>query len=209
MTLHTGANCSITNDNLFTGTIATNNCYVQAPGQSNNAGCGITTTNTNTYGPGLNAIQGGVYATEWTSTNISIWFFPRNAIPRDITYGRPNPSIQNWGEPLAQFQGACDLDSHVKDQQIVFDDTFCGDWAGNVWQYYPACAPLASSCNAYVANNPSAFTQAYWTINSLKVYQVQQRGNWHYPGHAPWGVAPWLDPDITPPIPRDNDTGQD
>ncbi|KAK0967360.1 hypothetical protein LTR54_018279 [Friedmanniomyces endolithicus] len=91
MTLHTSDNCSITNDNMFTGSISTTNCFVNAPGQSNNAGCSIHTTNTQTYGAGFDAISGGVYATEWTSDAISIWFFPRNAIPGDIHNGHPSP----------------------------------------------------------------------------------------------------------------------
>jgi hypothetical protein len=52
----------------------------------------------------------------------------------------------------------------------VFDITFCGDWAGNVWSS-SSCASKASTCNSYVQNNPSAFTDTYWRINSLKVYQ--------------------------------------
>ncbi|KAK5112446.1 hypothetical protein LTR62_004202 [Meristemomyces frigidus] len=168
MTLHTSDGCSITNNEKFTGSITTPDCYVDAAGQPNNAGCQIGTTNTQTYGAGFNANKGGVYATEWTSSAISIYFFPRGSIPADITSGWPNPS--GWGEPLAQFQGGCDIPSFFSDQQIVFDTTFCGDWAGNVWSS-GSCAPKASTCDAFVANNPAAFTEAYWSINALKVYQ--------------------------------------
>ena len=45
-----------------------------------------------------------------------------------------------------------------------------GDWAGNVWAQDPTCSPKAATCQDYVQNNPSAFSSAYWTINSLKVY---------------------------------------
>ncbi|KAK1045749.1 hypothetical protein LTR74_018085 [Friedmanniomyces endolithicus] len=203
MTLHTSDNCSITNDNMFTGSISTTNCFVNAPDQSNNAGSSIHTTNTQTYGAAFDAITGGVYATEWTSDAISIWFFPRNTIPDDIRNGHPNP--QSWGEPVSQFQGACDLDTHIKDQQIVFDNTFCGDWAGNVWTSDATCGPQAATCNDFVANNPDAFTDAYWTINSLRIYQDQAQRHVHvgYPGHAPWGVDPHLPPWIShlAPIP--------
>ncbi|KAL1980751.1 hypothetical protein VTN96DRAFT_3558 [Rasamsonia emersonii] len=167
MTLHTSDGCTI-NDSGFTGTLSTSNCYVDAPGQSNNAGCGIDSTSSQSYGDGFNAIGGGVYATEWTSDYIKIWFFPRGSIPSDITSGSPDPS--GWGTPAAAFQGNCDIDSHFTAQNIVFDITFCGDWAGNVWSS-GSCASLASTCNAYVQNNPSAFTETYWTINSLKVYE--------------------------------------
>ncbi len=55
--------------------------------------------------------------------------------------------------------------------QQVFDTTFCGDWAGAVWSSSPTCSGLASTCQDYVQNNPSAFANAYWLINSLQVYQ--------------------------------------
>lgn len=191
MTLHTSDGCTINNSG-FTGTLSTSNCYINAPGQSNNAGCGIQSTSSQSYGDGFNSIQGGVYATEWTSEAISIWFFPRGSIPGDISSGNPNPA--GWGTPAAKFQGNCDIDSHFGPQQIVrlsllsfpfllppiqetnhvkiqiFDTTFCGDWAGNVWSS-SNCRGLAGDCKTYVANNPSAFREAYWAVNSLKVYQ--------------------------------------
>ena len=116
MTLHTSDGCSVNNGG-FTGSMSTSNCYVNAPGQSTNAGCGIAATSSETYGTGFNNIGGGVYATEWTSSAISIWFFPRYAIPGDISSGNPDPS--GWGTPLASFSGNCDIDSHFGPQQIV------------------------------------------------------------------------------------------
>lgn len=53
----------------------------------------------------------------------------------------------------------------------VFDTTFCGDWAGNVWSGDAVCRSQAPSCQSFVQNNPSAFTEAYWLVNSLKFYQ--------------------------------------
>ncbi|KAK0309485.1 hypothetical protein LTR01_004592 [Friedmanniomyces endolithicus] len=148
MTLHTGSGCSITNNDAFSGSISTSNCDVNAAG--------------------FNANNGGVYATEWTSSAISIYFFPRGSIPSDITSGSPEPS--SWGKPLAQFQGGCDIPSFFSNQQIVFDTTLCGAWAGAVWSS-GSCASKAATCNSFVANNPSAFTDAFWSINALKVYQ--------------------------------------
>ncbi len=36
-------------------------------------------------------------------------------------------------------------------------------------------ASQAATCKDYVANNPSAFVEAYWLINSVKFYQLQVR----------------------------------
>ncbi|KAK6405813.1 hypothetical protein LTR95_018726 [Oleoguttula sp. CCFEE 5521] len=169
MTLHTGPGCTISDNGGFSGEITTDKCDVNAEGQSTNAGCQIKTDDTNTYGSGFNANKGGVYATEWTDSAISIFFFPRGSMPSDISSGSPDPS--GWGKPLARFQGGCDISSTFKEQQIVFDTTFCGDWAGNTWSS-SSCSSKAATCNAFVQNNPSAFADAYWTVNSLKVYQA-------------------------------------
>lgn len=58
----------------------------------------------------------------------------------------------------------------VEPQQVI-DTTFCGDWVGAVWSSNPTCSSLTPTCQDYVQNNPSAFTNAYWLINSLEVYQ--------------------------------------
>lgn len=57
---------------------------------------------------------------------------------------------------------------------IVFDTTFCGAWAGatNVWDATgSSCGAKAATCNDFVGNNPAAFVDSYWLINSVKVYQ--------------------------------------
>ena len=123
---HTTSGCSITSTGAFSGTLGNTNCDINAAGQATNAGCTIHTQNSQTYGEGFNENGGGVYATEWTSEAINIWFFSRSAIPSDVSSGSPNPS--NWGIPIAQFTGGCDIDEHFKDQSIIFDITFCGQW---------------------------------------------------------------------------------
>lgn len=72
------------------------------------------------YGTPMNENGGGVYAMEWTSDFINIYFFPRNAIPADITSRNPEPS--SWGTPTANFEsqyGDCDIDVHFPAQTIV------------------------------------------------------------------------------------------
>jgi len=117
MTLHTSPGCFIINTDTFTGRLNTTDCYGNALGQANNAGCQITASTSNTYGIGFNTIKGGVYATEWTSSYISIYFFLRSQVPADID--RNNLDVSTWVPPLAQFQGNCDVDTHFQNQQIV------------------------------------------------------------------------------------------
>jgi len=123
MTLHTSSGCSVNGNNTsFTGTLSTSNCDVNAADQGNNVGCGIQSYDTQSYGSGFNANGGGVYATEWTSSGISIWFFGPGVIPADISNNNSpssNPNPAAWGKPTARFEGACAIDSHFRNMQIV------------------------------------------------------------------------------------------
>lgn len=137
-------------------------------------GCSVQ-GNPGGYGTEFNNNGGGVYALEWTSDLINIFFFPRNAIPADITDGAPNPS--NWGLPTANFEsqyGNCDINANFLRQTIYFDTDFCGSEAGGQgWSDWSTCPSVTgySTCESYVAANPEAFDESYWLVNSVKIYQ--------------------------------------
>lgn len=195
-TLHTSANCAITDSNIngghsdaFSGTLATTDCDVNSPNQAKNAGCGIRAPENDTYtigneshvhstaGSAFNAQSGGVYAALWTSAGVSIYFFPREYIPSDIHALRPDPS--SWtSKPQAVFSGnGCDFDSHLKDLQLVVNTDFCGDWAGNTWEADGCAAKTGvSTCAEYVEKNPKAFASAYWLFNSITVFSNETAG---------------------------------
>lgn len=178
-TLHTNGSCDMESvpSGSFTGHWDTYNgqlttdCYVNAYGQGWNLGCGIMGAE-DSFGAPFNSRQGGAYATEWTSQGIGMWFFSRNNIPSDILAGHPNPT--SWGKPYALFQfGSNCSPSHFSGQNLVIDITFCGSWAGDalVWNNSIGCSQYTSGCQDFVQNNPSAFSEAYWYFNSIKVYQ--------------------------------------
>ncbi|KKA27451.1 hypothetical protein TD95_005409 [Thielaviopsis punctulata] len=165
ITLHTGPNCKITNTGSATTTKLENgDCNTS----SGTVGCSQTTTAP--IGSEFNKVGGGVYALDWTSDAIAVYYFARDAIPEDITSETPNPST--WGTPVAKFNGGsgCDIGSVFVNHNIVFNTDFCGEWAGNEWTTIPELTALAATCKDYVAANPSAFSEAYWLINSVKVY---------------------------------------
>lgn len=169
-TLHTSRGCSIDDTDLFLGELTTWDCDVNAPGQSQNHGCKIVSNDTTSYGQGFNENDGGVYATEWSSELISIWFFPRHFVPDDLSAGHPDPT--SWGKPSARFEGGCEVDNHFKNHSLIFDVTFCGDWAGNAWGQDSHCSSQAYSCEDFVQNRPEAFADTNWQINSLRVYRT-------------------------------------
>ena len=172
MTLHTAPGCSVSNTRGFSGQLKTENCYVNAPGQGQNVGCGITTQDNTTYGDGFNEVGGGVYAMQWTDQAISVFHFSRAQIPADIVSGSPEPST--WGSPLAQFQGSCNVNQSFRNLSLVINISMCGAWAGAplVWNSDPVCGAKAPTCEQYVQNNPSAFAESYFEFNSIKVYQA-------------------------------------
>ena len=151
MTMHTSEGCSLVGTSCFA-----------------HKGC---TAKGGAFGDGFNLNKGGTYAMEWTSDGIRMWFFSRGQEPKDILGESPDPT--KWANPISNFQGGsnCNIDSHFKDQQIVFDTTFCGDWAGREWSKDNVCSAKAPTCQEYVQNNPKAFSEAYWTIDALKVYE--------------------------------------
>ncbi|THW81534.1 hypothetical protein D6D02_01166 [Aureobasidium pullulans] len=174
ISMHTDSNCTIAGSGQ-TGLFTSSNCDHAA---NDNSGCGSVANNTatpNNYGKALSDNNGGVYITEWTSAYVRVWFFPRNNIPSSVTSGSPN--ITEFGLPMANFQGSCNIDSHFANHSIIINTDFCGAWAGFTYSNYKEC-PLTTglngydSCVDYVGNNPQAFLDAYWEINSLKVYQL-------------------------------------
>jgi len=172
--LHTSEGCSMRSEaaNSFTGTWEAANtgnstdCYINAPTESSNQGCGIYSASTS-FGVPFNENYGGVYAMEWTASYIRTFFFSRADIPADIAANSPN--VSSWGQPYAFF--ALDEDcpaSHFNNLSMVLDLTFCGEWAGAA---FSAQCPGLSSCETYVKNNPQNFTEAYWAISYIQVYQ--------------------------------------
>ena len=178
MVLHTSDNCVVSPNVDQTGFSEAQDCYVWA---NNNYGCRTESARDLSYGAEFNANGGGTYVLEWTSDHIKIWFFARgDLIPPSLNTDAPDPD--EFGTPSANFQGACDIDEKFKDMQIIFDTTFCGDWAGSA--YGASSCPMSpgedpvGSCKRFVSENPEAFEDAYWLINYLRVYQRERGFDW-------------------------------
>ncbi|KAF7119060.1 hypothetical protein CNMCM5793_008703 [Aspergillus hiratsukae] len=166
--LHTSGSCDVGGSNGMTGTLSSSECGEA----SGTVGCVVQGTNGSSGTP-FNEASGGVYAMEWTDAFVKIWFFARSQIPASLSSG--NPDTSSFGTPMAHLQGSCDFSQRFKAQKFILDTTFCGDWAGNV--FAESSCPMSDpsspmqSCVNYVAQNPAAFKEAYWEINSIKVYQ--------------------------------------
>ncbi|KIP03264.1 glycoside hydrolase family 16 protein [Phlebiopsis gigantea 11061_1 CR5-6] len=178
-TLHTNPGCSMSSSSPSTlgisGTlVGGTDC---AAADTGNAGCGIRASQTNSFGAAFNNNGGGVYIMKWDNTGITVWFFPRNSIPADITANAPQPST--WGTPMANFPASsCNPSNFFSDHQAIFDITLCGDWAGAVWGTAgvpgqdQSCAQITgvAQCQDYVLNHGANFTEAYWEVKYVQIY---------------------------------------
>lgn len=170
-TLHTTKGCTMSVKRKETGSVAGTNCW---NGTDSNAGCGVIGPDA-TYGEAFNNAGGGVYATEWRNEGIRIWFFPRANLPSDVSAAigsqastaAPDPS--KWPEALADFPSTdCDISSHFRNASIIANIDLCGQWAGRVYQQ-DGCP---GDCKTYVAQNASAFDNAFWQFGQFSVFQA-------------------------------------
>ncbi|KAF2130038.1 glycoside hydrolase family 16 protein [Dothidotthia symphoricarpi CBS 119687] len=183
-------------DGSFSGFLTTDDCDVAAAGQEKNVGCSIKAPETTddvqksntdvgsnllpSYGTQFNKAGGGVYAMEWTESSISVWFFPRDSTAFNTHFGNETSSDDTldpstFGTPLAHFAGnGCDFTERFKNMRIIFDTTFCGEWAGKDWEKSCAAKTGVKTCEEYVRENPEVYKEAYWEIKGLKWYQKEK-----------------------------------
>ncbi|KAJ7480170.1 glycoside hydrolase family 16 protein [Mycena galericulata] len=181
-TIHTAPGCSLSTDNpaaLGASASAVTGGTDCAAATSGNAGCGMRSSSSLSFGVGYNNNGGGVYAMQWDSSGISVYFFERNSVPSDIDNGAPQPTT--WGLPMAHWPAAdCNPWTYFYTHVAIFDTTLCGDWAGSVWTgtgvpgQDVSCATQTgfSTCEAFVAASGASFAEAYWEVKSLKFYNT-------------------------------------
>lgn len=185
-TLHTTAGCTVAANQGATRQTSTEqsyNCDDQATTgpfgttQSQYQGCSATSTTANSYGSGFNNQGGGTVVMEWSTHFIKMWTFAPGAVPANILSETPDTST--WGLPSFDTEGGnCTMNDHFQAHNMVFDLTFCGTYAGQsyFWEQtscYKNNPTAYATCADYVAANPSVYANAYWIINSVKVYQWQ------------------------------------
>ena len=113
MHLHTTAGCMLDGSTSLSRSVH-ENCHGSNEGMSD---CGVQEYDATTYGDAFNQHEGGLIALEWTSDHIAVWRFNRGSQPADLLSSSPNPS--QWGTPVADFRGNCDISSHFSQQTIV------------------------------------------------------------------------------------------
>ncbi|CED84003.1 Concanavalin A-like lectin/glucanase, subgroup [Phaffia rhodozyma] len=170
-TLHTTAGCTQASSVNQTGITTSSDCDYSV---DSNAGCAvIDNSTTNTYGEGFASAGGGAWVTEMATEGINIWFFSRADIPSAVSNANSSIDTSALGTPVASWpKSSCDIDSHFSAQQLVFDITLCGSWAGEASIIAETCDALVGTDTCYTTYvlNSTNYDQAYFEIKSVKVY---------------------------------------
>jgi len=166
MALHTNPGCSQVSPVQSSTLVNSTDCSFQA---NSNQGCVVTNPTTQSYGAAFASAGGGVFVTEFATTGISIWFFPRSQVPSSVSSNASSIDTSNFGEPVANWPtGGCSINKFFEPQNLIFDITLCGDFAGNPATFAETCS--GTCYNDYVIGPPSTYNNAYFEVASVRVY---------------------------------------
>lgn len=197
--LLSGANPS----KIFTGSLLATNCDAAV---NYNAGCGILDTDGRSYGAGLNAQGGGVFATLWDGEGIRIcalfpfdkWSYCPSVLTFCIRDTNTNtglslgffphnsvpsdilaetPDPSTWPSPKAFWaSSSCPTGAFFNSHSMIFDITLCGDWAGATYN----SAGYSGSCAERVADPANFESGSVSCMNHLRRFTVSiAAANWH------------------------------
>ncbi|PIL35181.1 hypothetical protein GSI_02971 [Ganoderma sinense ZZ0214-1] len=167
MGLHTNPGCTHSSNAVQSSTlINSTDCSTEA---NNNQGCIISNPNPASYGQAFANAGGGVYVTEFAIDGISIWFFNRTTLPSSLQGNVSTIDTSTLGIPVANWPADdCQVNEFFQLQEIVFDITLCGDYAGAASVFYQTCTGVCY--NDWVLGDPSHYDTAYFEVSYLRVY---------------------------------------
>ncbi|KIJ64383.1 glycoside hydrolase family 16 protein [Hydnomerulius pinastri MD-312] len=171
MALHTQPGCSHTTPQNQVGSSILNDC-------STGSGCTVAETKQNSYGSGFAAASGGVFAAQFDTSGIYIWFWSRADLPDSVKQAATSSiaDTSSWGAPSAAYpSSSCDISKFFGAQQLVIDITLCGDWAGVQSVYQSTCHTTPTgNCTADNIWGPGSprYDDAYFELQSIRVFSA-------------------------------------
>lgn len=166
MTLHTESGCTQVSPVQTSNIINSTDCSVY---DNDNQGCVVTDPSTQSYGEGFANAGGGVYITEFASSGISIWFFNRSSVPSSLSSNASSIDTSNFGTPVANWPtGGCEISKYFQAQNLIFDITLCGDYAGTQSVFNQTCTGVCYE--DYVIGDGSDYDNAYFEVQYVRVY---------------------------------------
>jgi len=164
--LHTEPGCTQSNPTQSSTLVNSTDCSFQA---NSNEGCVVTNPSTNSYGANFASAGGGVFVTEFAEKGISIWFFERKDVPSSLQGNGSSVDTTTLGTPVANYPAAsCTVDKFFEPQNLIFDITLCGDFAGAPNVFAQTCS--GTCYNDFVIGPPSGYDNAYFEVQSVRVF---------------------------------------
>lgn len=184
MGLHTESGCTQVSPVQSSTLINSTDCDYNT---NSNEGCIVTNPTTKSYGADFASAGGGVFITEFAEDGISyvnswnrrifwsdvvfcrIWFYSRSDIPSAITSNSSSIDTSDFGTPVANWpSGGCTVDTFFEAQNLIFDITLCGDFAGATSVFSETCTGVCY--NDWVIGDASAYDNAYFDVASVRVF---------------------------------------
>jgi hypothetical protein len=112
-------------------------------------------------------------ALEWTTTSVKVWSFAPGSEPSDLLAQTPEPG--NWPTPHMEMEiNTCsDIADAFGPMNIILSVNFCGNPVASDAIWGQTCAAsTGTSCDSFVGNNPSAFSNVYFQLNRMEIYQT-------------------------------------
>lgn len=113
---------------------------------------------------------------------------PKYVVTNSNATGNDLAELNKWGRPSAFFANVanssasaaalatgdgpvCQMQNFFGEHEIIINLSLCGDWAGETFGYSGCAARYNNvSCDNFVRNYPSAFSDARWEIDYMRVY---------------------------------------
>ncbi|KAJ7253692.1 hypothetical protein B0H12DRAFT_1233567 [Mycena haematopus] len=177
--IHTGSGCSIPSSAVSSMSQVTVVDGTDCDATVNPAGCGFSDKDATSFGPGFNKAGGGVFALQFDTTGIKMWFFQAGSVPSDITSLAPTPST--WGSPrMSVPTSSCSPTSFFSDLMMVVDTNLGGTSPKASGAPVHGAGGQAKSCKSqtgantaadYITSHGSEFGEAaQWKINGFYIY---------------------------------------
>ncbi|KAI9614634.1 hypothetical protein H4Q26_009017 [Puccinia striiformis f. sp. tritici PST-130] len=162
-TLHTKPDCGHDPTGIQTGKILQETCDTRV---KYNVGCSAEDPTPDFYGPPLNNNGGAVFATMYTTSEISVWRWRRQDVPDDIKDGSPRP--ESWPTPVGTWKNgaSCDIDKHFGPQNLVINIAVCGDADLNTYSQ----GKCPGKCYDHMLKG-SNYKDVYFSINSIQIFK--------------------------------------
>jgi hypothetical protein len=169
MGLHTLAGCTQVGQIQSSTIVNSTDCsYLD----NSNEGCITTNPTPQSYGADFALAGGGVFVTEFAETGISVWFFPRANVPTVISSNSSTIDTSTLGLPVANYPStSCKSSEFFEPQNLIFDITLCGDFAGATNIFSQTCSGVCY--NDYVLGDGSNYDTAYFEVASVRVFSQQ------------------------------------